>query len=749
MPLTTSQCRKVESALLAAFSRTELQQLVRVSTDVDYDHIVKQDALRFEVFRLVRWANRHGLVRRLLDSAASQNPGNAELRQLMSESSDWDFAPRFSPESSEPPDSQLSEALDFLDYLRELATDDAVTFNDAQMPQEEGIRGNEIAGILRALQETEVRGVVIGGYLQAGKTVLGRRVLHHEEVEKRFGGLRFEVELFPELASLPDLLKLILERYEYRFSGVTEYVHYIPLHALAYTLKALVGTKQCILLLRNVLQEHLPHIAALLDLIEPLSVIVTTPQPVVVHRCEALGLKSLELSALTDNEAIELLCTELRIDVAHALTAEQKVSLLRVARILGNHAGLLKMAARHLRSMRVELVHMSEELDRIVPQLSAMNVSGKKARLVQAIAARLTDQQVDILASLAVYAPAPATFALAEESAGSVDLALLPSGVVSIVAVPNGRYLIDRSFQEAAKQLVDLQVLAAAQERHARRFARVAHAAYVQCRAGDYGYEAFREDWANISIGWQWVLDHSTRELGVRDSQELLMQYAESIPYFDPFAHDPQVTSSRLQAALTAPAYDHDQAPFAHLWISLAQSYVELYQVAKAREQLNVLAKYFFDDSIERCAILLASADLHSLSARRDIDVSEEVRKAIDEVYNPKLARAWYMAAEQMAQKYQQPFYEYRALWGRARIHAAQCDVYATINFHTEALRRALVCSDKLSQLKIVRTLGSSAERLANRQSSALSMADRRHLLRIAHKCEVFSNSNGLINEIV
>ncbi len=90
--------------------------------------------------------------------------------------------------------------------------------------------------------------------------------------------------------------------------------------------------------------------------------------------------------------------------------------------------------------------------------------------------------------------------------------------------------------------------------------------------AGAVDYTAFYKEWPNIKLGWQWALDQMNRGRADAEIRELLVLYAESIPYFDPFFDQPIETIKRLKAALNQVRYDASQKGLAHLWISLARA---------------------------------------------------------------------------------------------------------------------------------------------------------------------------------
>ena len=73
--LTPAEVGKFQEALLNAFNRSELEQLVYLRLAVDLNDIVADGPYRQVVFDLIKWANGQGKIETLLRCA------RGELRQ--------------------------------------------------------------------------------------------------------------------------------------------------------------------------------------------------------------------------------------------------------------------------------------------------------------------------------------------------------------------------------------------------------------------------------------------------------------------------------------------------------------------------------------------------------------------------------------------------------------------------------------------------------------------------------------------
>jgi hypothetical protein len=80
--LTPAEVGKFQEALVSAFNRSELEQLVYLRLEVNLHDIVADGPHRQVVFDLIKWANGQGKIEALLRAARAENPGNVLLRQF-------------------------------------------------------------------------------------------------------------------------------------------------------------------------------------------------------------------------------------------------------------------------------------------------------------------------------------------------------------------------------------------------------------------------------------------------------------------------------------------------------------------------------------------------------------------------------------------------------------------------------------------------------------------------------------------
>lgn len=91
--LTGPQLSRITDALLAAYSRDELRQVMLACMDVDFTHPVSPDKpYAAQVFEFVEWANREGRALELTRCAAAGKERNAQLQQLWAETQRWQAA---------------------------------------------------------------------------------------------------------------------------------------------------------------------------------------------------------------------------------------------------------------------------------------------------------------------------------------------------------------------------------------------------------------------------------------------------------------------------------------------------------------------------------------------------------------------------------------------------------------------------------------------------------------------------------
>jgi len=104
--LTGRQIAQIRDALLAAFTKDALREMVRVELDEILDHIADGENLRIAAFNLVSWAEQHGRIEDLILSAYRANGGNPQLQKLLLDSRTWPTAKpmSLSSQGGEPPD---------------------------------------------------------------------------------------------------------------------------------------------------------------------------------------------------------------------------------------------------------------------------------------------------------------------------------------------------------------------------------------------------------------------------------------------------------------------------------------------------------------------------------------------------------------------------------------------------------------------------------------------------------------------
>jgi hypothetical protein len=110
--LTPAQMKEFKDALLSAFDRGDMQQVVRFGLGVAYATIVPSSNLDAEFMALVEWANSNNKVDALLTAATDKNPGNVKLRNFDAKLRAQTLPTDSQPVLEQPPDETL-EALIF------------------------------------------------------------------------------------------------------------------------------------------------------------------------------------------------------------------------------------------------------------------------------------------------------------------------------------------------------------------------------------------------------------------------------------------------------------------------------------------------------------------------------------------------------------------------------------------------------------------------------------------------------------
>ena len=113
--LTPAEVGKFQEALLSAFNRSELEQLVYLRLEVSLNDIVADGPHRQVVFDLIKWANSQGKIETLLRAACEENPGNVLLRRFDEAISVRPVPPQpTAPHVTKIPRSQLRALVDLL-----------------------------------------------------------------------------------------------------------------------------------------------------------------------------------------------------------------------------------------------------------------------------------------------------------------------------------------------------------------------------------------------------------------------------------------------------------------------------------------------------------------------------------------------------------------------------------------------------------------------------------------------------------
>jgi len=116
--LTPAEVGKFQEALLSAFNRSELEQLVYLRLEVDLNDIVADGPHRQVVFDLIKWANGQGKAETLLRAAREENSGNVLLRQFDDAISVRSVPPQpTAPRVTKIPRSQLRVLVDLLQLV--------------------------------------------------------------------------------------------------------------------------------------------------------------------------------------------------------------------------------------------------------------------------------------------------------------------------------------------------------------------------------------------------------------------------------------------------------------------------------------------------------------------------------------------------------------------------------------------------------------------------------------------------------
>jgi len=124
MTLTGAQLSRIHKAILDAYDRDELRQMILTCMNENFSrHVSPEKRFSAQVFEFVEWANRQGRVLELLRCAAEGNERNAGLQALWVEAHTWDATPVQPAKAIEPSISPAASHHVFLAYSRK---DDAI-----------------------------------------------------------------------------------------------------------------------------------------------------------------------------------------------------------------------------------------------------------------------------------------------------------------------------------------------------------------------------------------------------------------------------------------------------------------------------------------------------------------------------------------------------------------------------------------------------------------------------------------------
>ena len=90
--LNGKQFTQIRDALLDAFDKHALREMMRVEMQETLEHVADGENLRVVVFNLITWAERQGRIEDLIVGAHRANQSNPKLRELLAALRTWDGA---------------------------------------------------------------------------------------------------------------------------------------------------------------------------------------------------------------------------------------------------------------------------------------------------------------------------------------------------------------------------------------------------------------------------------------------------------------------------------------------------------------------------------------------------------------------------------------------------------------------------------------------------------------------------------
>ena len=108
MPLSGLQHQQLQDALLSAFGDEDnLRQMLGLQMSVNLESVAEPGNMAQRTFDLVTWADEHGRIGELVQSALQQNPLNPELLALAEAVKSWHI------KAAEPAESAPYKGLEF------------------------------------------------------------------------------------------------------------------------------------------------------------------------------------------------------------------------------------------------------------------------------------------------------------------------------------------------------------------------------------------------------------------------------------------------------------------------------------------------------------------------------------------------------------------------------------------------------------------------------------------------------------
>lgn len=590
------------------------------------------------------------------------------------------------------------------------------------LPPSDRTRSGEVAQIAQTVVQRQHPGVVLYGELNIGKTVLARRVLHDSllsEGESAFP-IRFEVSVQRDDKNVAALLRRLLTQCTYG-SGERVDADRIPDRELGNVFRRAFSEKQCIVFFRNVEPGQVEPIAALHRELPTLTILATTLKfEAALQLHHSLGYEYFEVLPLDEKDSLELLTGSMkhrRDGQVIAKDGERRQFAGELVRLLAGRPALLRRAAYTLKlDSSFDPAALEEELEQICSSLAKHTLSTNDRDLVASAVAQLTPHEQEEFCRLSAFAPWPASFR------ASTDQVALFVPLEALKETHRGWYQISPEFYSYAEELAgtlfseDRRIKM--RDGHAKQFAQAAHAVYLGGVEGAYDYEALHRDWPNIDHGWRWAMERQEQDPSPK-MQNILVKYASCLVFFDPLVHRPQEKIKRIEAALPGSALNLSQLANSHLWISLAQAYLDLAyrsrnrgndatalrNVQQAEDLLRAITPSLGNDTIEFCVSSIIWGDIHLIKAHDDAAYEDEAKRC-------------YMVGQSLAHRFGLRRHECLAVYGIAQLKVDEARLREAIGGLLSANRLAVAIYDSKLQVKILEQLAGTIELLLQEMAS-------------------------------